>query len=108
MVKNKEEKGDRESQRMEGIFNSVIKQEFTGSIRAKKKRRPKGMRASCTQVLQAEETACAKALRQEQAWENDRRPVWLEKRGGGRETTETKSEKLDDFNSHAKQTAAAI
>ena len=80
----------------------MIREEFTRSMRAKKKRRPKGMRVSSTQVFQAEETACAKALRQEQAWKNNKRPAWLEKREGGRETTETKTEKLDDFNSHAK------
>ena len=57
------------------------------SIGAKKKRRQKGLRVSSTQVLQAKETACAKALRQEQAWKNNRQPAWLEKKDGGRETT---------------------
>lgn len=78
------------------------KSSLRGSIGAKRKRRRKGTRVSSTQVLQAEETACAKALRQEQAWKNNRRPAWLEKRDGGRETTEAKPEKLDDFNSHRK------
>ena len=42
------------------------------------------MRVFSTQVFQAEETACAKALRQEQAWKNNKRPAWLEKRDGGK------------------------